>query len=89
MDPARHDVYGVPMIGPRGISEDRVAPWLAKEIRLMCPHCSGSVFVQIPWGVTAEARQRLVAGAINEHRGICASAPAEEGRVYTIDYPRA
>jgi hypothetical protein len=75
--------------GARAISEDRVAPWLAKEIRLMCPHCNNSVFVQIPWDATAEVRTRFISEGINEHRAICTAATAEQGRVYTIDYPRA
>ena len=55
----------------------------------MCPHCHGLVYVPFPWNVTAEQRQRKISEAISEHRGLCSQAPPEEGRVYSVSYPRA
>lgn len=70
------------------ISENRERPWLAKEIRLMCPHCQSFCFVSLPWDVTPLGRQIIMRDAIEEHRKICEKAPAESGRVYRVDYPR-
>lgn len=70
------------------ISESSVGPFKAKEIRLLCPHCAGSVFVPLPWNPTAEARQGLVQAAVEEHRRLCPSIPQDEGTVYSIHYPR-
>ena len=53
----------------------------------MCPHCSGAVYVPLPWKVTAEQRQRLISEAVAEHRSLCPSNP-QDGTVYTINYPR-
>lgn len=73
----------------RQISENRDTVAEAKEVRLLCPHCYGALYVTVPYGVTAERRQRLIAAAVNEHRGLCDKAPPEAQRVYRIDYPRA
>ena len=54
----------------------------------MCPHCAAAVYVQIPWNHSVEQRQRTISEAINEHRSLCSKAPPEEGRVYSITYPR-
>jgi hypothetical protein len=74
---------------PRQIGESRVAPALAKQVRLQCPHCHGFAFANIPWDATSERRQQEIKKAIDEHRGVCTGADAIEGRVYQIDYPRA
>jgi len=66
----------------------KAGPFKAKEVRLSCPHCHGSVFVPLPWRVTAEKRVRLVQAAVAEHRRLCPQAPADSGFVYSIDYPR-
>ncbi len=71
------------------ISEARQTPQTAKQIRLMCPHCHGFAFVDVPYGCSYIERQRLVKKAIDEHRVVCVSADATEGRVYQIEYPRA
>lgn len=71
------------------ISEARETPWAARQIRLMCPHCKGFAFADIPWNSTAEKRQIIVRKSIEEHRGICTGADATEGRVFKIEYPRA
>lgn len=70
--------------GARSISENRLSPWTTKEIRLMCPHCNGSLFVQVP--VDGVGRQGLIQDAIEHHRRMCLP---EDGRVYRIEYPRA
>ena len=70
------------------IHETNVGPFKAKEIRLLCPHCSGSVYVAVPWNCTAESRQNLVQAAVEEHRRLCPSLPGDESTVYTINYPR-
>jgi hypothetical protein len=71
------------------IRETVHSPWEAKEVRLMCPHCSGVVYVPLPLNVTSEQRQAKISEAISEHRRLCSEAPPEEGRVYSITYPRA
>lgn len=63
-------------------------PVTAREARLLCPHCQASVFVQLPWNVTAAQRQQTISEAITEHRVLCAAAPPEVERVYSITYPR-
>jgi len=68
------------------IAEHRDAPAVAKEIKIMCPHCSESMFVKRP--PTWVERQKLMSEAINEHRKLCAKAPPEAQRVYEITYPR-
>lgn len=70
------------------ISEARETPYLAKQIRLQCPHCLGLVYVSLPYGWTTEKRQKLIHEGIDEHRKICTAADAVEGRVYSIEYPR-
>jgi hypothetical protein len=69
------------------IRETVHTPWEAKELRLMCPHCSGAVYVPLPTNVTAEQRQRLISEAVGEHRSLCPSEPSS-GIVYSISYPR-
>lgn len=71
------------------ISEARQTIATAKEVRLLCPHCQGFAIAHIPWDATAELRQQEISAAINEHRVVCTGADATEGRVYTIEYPRA
>jgi hypothetical protein len=72
-------------VGP--VSENRAAPWDAKEIRLLCPH-GCTVHVMLPYKPTALARQTVIRDAIDEHRRVCPGAPSDDGRVYSIDYPR-
>lgn len=67
---------------------NKATPFSTREIRLVCPHCAGSVYVSLPWNVTAEVRARTVSEAVGEHRRLCTSAPADAGIVYQIDYPR-
>lgn len=66
-----------------------VAPVEAREARLMCPNCLQSVYVRLPYFVTAEQRQREIHEAISEHRVLCSAAPPEIERVYSITYPRS
>ena len=70
------------------VREAAQSPWQAKEVRLLCPHCSQAVYVPLPWKVTAEERLRLVSEAVTEHRSLCPSNP-QSGTVYSINYPRA
>lgn len=74
---------------PRSIREDRESLAQAKEIRLLCPHCSQAVYAKFEYPFTAERRQRAIKAAIDEHRRLCEKAPPEAQRVYRIDYPRA
>jgi hypothetical protein len=69
------------------VRETFQSPWEAKELRLLCPHCSGAVYVPLPWNVTAVQRQRLISEAVTEHRSLCPSDPLD-GTVYSINYPR-
>ncbi len=71
------------------VRETAQTPWAAKELKLLCPHCQNAVYVPIPWNCTTELRQRAISEAVNEHRTLCLSAPSDEGRVYSISYPRA
>ena len=71
------------------IRELSQGPSEAKEARLMCPHCHGVIYVRFPWNVTAEQRRGTISEAISEHRRLCSQAPPEEGRVYSVSYPRA
>ena len=75
-------------VHPRQISETRQTVAEAKQVRLLCPHCYGALYVTVPYGVTNVERQRLIGEAVNEHRGLCDKAPPEAQRVYRIDYPR-
>jgi len=61
----------------------------ANEVKLQCPHCHRSVYVQTEWPYLRVERQRRISEAINEHRKLCEGAPPEAGRVYEISYPRA
>ena len=74
---------------PRSIREDRETVAQAKELRLLCPHCSGTVYVTLEYPFTTIRRQEAIRAAIDEHRKLCAKAPPEAQRVYRIDYPRA
>jgi len=71
------------------IREDRERPVEAKELRLMCPHCHGCIYVKFSWPITAVSRNNEMKLAIEEHRPLCTGAPPEAGRVYEISYPRA
>lgn len=71
------------------IHENRIAAAEAKELRLLCPHCFGAVFVTLDYPFTPHRRQRAISVAIDEHRRLCLAAPAEAKRVYRIDYPRS
>lgn len=71
------------------ITEARVAPQDAKQVRLQCPHCQGFAYADIPWDATSERRQQEIKKSIDEHRLVCTGADAIEGRVYEIQYPRA
>ena len=73
---------------PRSISETRQTLAEAKQIRLLCPHCSKPVYASFEYPFTAERRQRVIKEAIDEHRKLCPKAPPEAQRVYRIDYPR-
>ena len=70
------------------IKESKVGPFKAKEVRLLCPHCHGSVYVTLPWNFTAEIRQRSVQAAVEEHRRLCPLINENTETVYSIDYPR-
>lgn len=61
----------------------------ANEVRLLCPHCSGALYVQLEWPFLKVDRTRKISEAINLHRKNCAGAPIEASRVYRIDYPRS
>jgi hypothetical protein len=56
---------------------------------LLCPHCSGAIYVQLEWPFLRVDRTRKLSEAIELHRKNCAGAPPEAQRVYRIDYPRA
>lgn len=73
----------------RSISETREAPAVAKEVKLLCPHCSASVFVSVPYGSTSLARQEFIKEAVEEHRRLCPSLESSNEVVYRIDYPRS
>jgi hypothetical protein len=73
---------------PNAIREHRQLAAAANEVRLLCPHCSGPLYVPLGWSCSPVIRQRKISEAINEHRAICTAAPSEAGRVYRIDYPR-
>lgn len=75
-------------LDPRAINEDRQTVAQAKQVRLLCPHCSGTLYVTLDYPFTPERRQQVMRSAIGEHRGLCAKAPPEAQRVYRIDYPR-
>jgi hypothetical protein len=75
--------------GYGSIREDREGITVAKQIRLLCPHCNSTVFVEWGYPFSAETRQTRIKEAIEEHRVLCSGAPPEAGRVYRIDYPRA
>lgn len=64
------------------------SPQRAPEVRLLCPHCHGTLYVTLAWPYTNERRQRAIKEAVDEHRRLCAKAPPEAKRVYQIDYPR-
>ena len=70
-------------------SEARDPAMLAKEVRLVCPHCKSSVYVPIPYKPGAWTRQGLIREAIDEHRRVCTAADMMQGFVYDIEYPRA
>lgn len=74
---------------PGSISEARQSLATAKQVRLQCPHCHGFAYAEIPTNATAEKRGQLISASINEHRVVCTAADATEGRVYSIEYPRA
>jgi len=73
----------------RTISETRDLAALAKEVRLLCPHCSASVYVSVPVGCTSLKRQELIKDGVDEHRRLCPSVESANEVVYRIDYPRA
>lgn len=60
----------------------------AKEVRLLCPHCYGAIYVTQDWPYTSQVNYDKKREAIAEHRKLCSAAPPEAGRVYSIDYPR-
>jgi hypothetical protein len=74
---------------PRSITEERQTAAKAKQVRLLCPHCSASVFVDVPVGCTALVRQERIKDAVDEHRRLCPSLDSTGEVVYRIDYPRA
>ena len=73
----------------RSIGETRQQATVAKQVRLLCPHCSASVYVDVPVGCTSLTRQEKIKDAVDEHRRLCASVESENEVVYRIDYPRA
>jgi hypothetical protein len=73
---------------PRSITEERQTAALAKQVRLLCPHCSASVYVDVPVGCAALARQEKIKAAVDEHRRLCPSVESVNEVVYRIDYPR-
>lgn len=82
--------YGQDMKFARGsIREERHSMVEAQEVRLLCPHCSGALYVPLEWPYLRVERQRRINAAIEEHRRLCEGAPPEAARVYRIDYPRA
>ena len=70
-------------------SEAREFAALAKQVRLLCPHCQGQVFVTMPHKPPQLKRQKLIREAIDEHRRVCTVAEITDGFVYSIEYPRA
>ena len=71
------------------VSAPKVAePWLSREKRYLCPHCSGQAIVSYPWDATELQRAQLTREAIEEHRKVCPKADAQAARVYEISYPR-
>ena len=75
------------MVNPRVVTQVTEVR-RAKEIKLLCPHCHSSLFVQLDWPYLRVERQRKISEAIGEHRKLCSAAPPEAGRVYEITYPR-
>lgn len=74
------------------VREGAFAPMLALEARFTCHLCHRTVFVGIPRGAFPWDRQRKMREATEEHRKFCVVPDPElprEGRIFTIDYPRA
>ena len=72
----------------RSIGETRDTAVAAKEVRLLCPNCSASVYVSVPYGCTYLVRQEKIKAAVDEHRRLCPSVESVNEVVYRIDYPR-
>jgi hypothetical protein len=72
----------------RSIGETRDTPVAAKQVRLLCPHCSASVYVDVPVGCTSLTRQERIKEGVDEHRRLCPSVESVNEVVYRIDYPR-
>jgi len=64
------------------------SPHRAPEVRLLCPHCSGALYITLAQPITPARRQQAISEAVEDHRRQCEKAPPEAQRVYRIDYPR-
>lgn len=58
------------------------------QVRLLCPHCTGALYVTLAWPYTSQRRQAAIKDAVDSHRKECSGAPPEAQRVYEIHYPR-
>jgi hypothetical protein len=65
-----------------------VDPHRAPEVKLLCPHCNGALYVTLAAPYTPQRRQKAIHEAVETHRRECAKAPPEAQRVYQIEYPR-
>jgi len=70
-------------------SEARESAATAKEVILICPHCSNAVVVYLPTKPGAWTRQGVIREAVEEHRRVCTVADTTDTYVYDIQYPRA
>ena len=62
-------------------------PHRAPEVKLLCPHCSGALYVKLAQPITPQRQQKAIKEAVDEHRRLCAKAPPEAKRVYEIHLP--
>jgi len=71
------------------VRENTATPGTAKSVQLVCPLCSTHCEAVFPWGATDLEKMKIRHDVIEEHRRVCVGGPAEVGRVYDIEYPRA